>query len=65
MVLFVPLRSYTQNRAFQAGNPFQGISDLDVPEPAWNGLSPVQVMRVKAALDQLLKLKTRDPLLEN
>lgn len=46
-------------RSFQAGHPFQGIADLDVPEPAWNGLSPVQVMRVKAALDQLIKLKTR------
>ena len=46
-------------RSFQAGNPFQGISDLDVPEPAWNGLNPVQVMRVKAALDQMLMLRSR------
>ena len=46
-------------RSFQAGNPFQGIADLDVPEPAWNGLTSVQVMRVKAALDQMLKLRSR------
>ncbi len=46
-------------RTFQAGNPFQGIADLDVPEPAWNGLTPVQVMRVKAALDQMLRLRSR------
>ena len=47
-----------QDRPFQAGYPFQGIRDLHVPVPEWDGLSRLEVMRLHAALDQVTTLMT-------
>jgi len=35
------------------------ISDLNSPEPTWQGLTSLQMVRMKAAADQLLRLSTR------
>ena len=34
------------------------ISDLTMPEPTWQGLTDLQMVRMKAAADQLLTLST-------
>ena len=44
--------------AFPAGNPMHRISDLTMPEPSWQGLTDLQMVRMKAAADQLLVLST-------
>ncbi len=44
--------------AFPAGNPMERISDLTMPEPSWQGLTELQMVRMKAAADQLLTLST-------
>jgi len=46
-------------RPFQAGNPFEGLRDLALPCPVWNGLSDLELMRLRAALDQLCVLQSR------
>lgn len=43
---------------FPAGNPMARISDLNMPEPTWQGLTDLQMVRMKAAADQLLTLST-------
>ncbi len=43
---------------FPAGNPMERISDLTMPEPTWQGLTDLQMVRMKAAADQLLTLST-------
>lgn len=43
---------------FPAGNPMHRISDLTMPEPSWQGLTDLQMVRMKAAADQLLTLST-------
>jgi integrase/recombinase XerD len=43
---------------FPAGNPMQRISDLTTPEPSWQGLTDLQMVRMKAAADQLLTMST-------
>ena len=43
---------------FPAGNPMERIADLTTPEPTWQGLSDLQMVRMKAAADQLLTLST-------
>ena len=34
------------------------ISDLTTPEPTWQGLTDLQMVRMKAAADQMLTLAT-------
>lgn len=56
-----------KKRPLLAGNPMEGVKDLVVDPPAWNGLSPRDVMRLKAACEQRLAACTRksqNPLLE-
>src|SRR5262245_36732693 len=48
-----------EQRAFLAGNPCRGIQDLVLDEPAWKGLSEMEVMRLRSASEQLVKLKNR------
>ncbi len=58
---------HKQHRPLLAGHPFQGVSDLDIPNPAWSGLSSRDIMRLKSAVDQRLaicKRKDQNPLLE-
>ena len=45
------------HRAFLASNPADGIKDLVVDEPEWKGLSDLEVMRLKSAAEQLVRLK--------
>ena len=50
-----------------AGDPFEGVKDIAVDNPDWNGLSDRQIMRLKSACEQRLKALTRadqNPLLE-
>jgi len=46
-------------RGFLAGNPVAGVKELVTDEPSWKGLADDEVMRLKSAAEQLLKLKTR------
>src|SRR6266536_220524 len=46
-------------RPFLVGNPCRGLRDLVLDEPAWKGLSELEVMRLRAAVEQLAHLKTR------
>ncbi len=43
---------------FPAGNPMERISDLTTPEPTWQGLTDLQMVRMNSAADQLLTLST-------
>lgn len=45
------------HRSFLAGNPCDGLSELEADEPDWKGLSGVDVMRLKSAVEQLGALK--------
>jgi len=47
------------SRKFEAGFPFDGVKDITLKEPEWNGLPDISVMRLRAALDQVTKLSTR------
>lgn len=56
-----------QQRPLLAGDPFKGVKDRQIDEPDWNGLTPRQVLRLKAACEQRIKACERDnqnPLLE-
>jgi integrase/recombinase XerD len=46
-------------RPFLAGDPTVGVRELVTDEPSWKGLSDVQVMRLRSAAEQMLKLKGR------
>lgn len=46
-------------RPFLAGDPTAGVRELVTDEPSWKGLSDVQVMRLRSAAEQMLKLKGR------
>ena len=48
-----------ERRPFLAGNPCRGIRELVKEEPAWKGLSDIEVMRLRSASEQLAVLKTR------
>jgi integrase/recombinase XerD len=48
-----------RHRPFAAGYPCRGVQDLQVDEPAWKGLTDLQVTRLHAAAEQLLVLKRR------
>lgn len=54
-------------RPLLAGNPLDGIRAVQVDAPRWNGLTDRQLMRLRAACEQRVKVCTRadqDPLLE-
>lgn len=54
-------------RPLLAGNPFQGVRDIQIDDPDWNGLTQRQVLRLKAACEQRIKACQRgdqNPLLE-
>ena len=46
-------------RPFLAGYPMDGIKDIQTPEPVWQGLTELEMTRLKSAAQQLLKLSTR------
>ncbi|MCA9140814.1 MAG: tyrosine-type recombinase/integrase [Planctomycetales bacterium] len=46
-------------RPFESGDPFDGVGDLTIQEPGWKGLSDLELMRLRAALDQLTQLSNR------
>src|ERR1700677_2934645 len=48
-----------RRRPFLAGDPCQGIKELVTDEPAWKGLTDVDVMRLRSAAEQLVMLKGR------
>jgi integrase/recombinase XerD len=48
-----------EHRSFEAGHPCRGIQELVLDEPAWKGLSDVDLMRLRAASEQLTQLKNR------
>lgn len=52
-------RCIETRRKFEAGFPMKDVTDLDVKEPEWHGLSDIQLMRLRAALDQITQLSTR------
>ena len=52
-------RYVSENRPFEAGNPFDGVKDLAIKNPEWNGLEDLTLMRLRAALDQVSQLSTR------
>ncbi len=69
--VFATLRHFGRwlhrNRPLLAGSPFEGVRDLQTDEPAWNGLTNRQILRLKSACEQRLKLCTRadqNPVLE-
>lgn len=50
-----------------AGNPIANIKDIVTDDPDWNGLSDQQIMKLKAACEQRLKICVRNnqnPLME-
>jgi integrase/recombinase XerD len=54
-------------RPLVAGNPLEGVRGVQVDSPSWNGLTDRQIMRLRAACEQRVKVCTRadqDPLLE-
>ena len=48
-----------EGRKFEAGFPFEGVKDIVLTEPEWNGLTDLEVMRLRSALDQVTKISTR------
>jgi len=48
-----------RQRPFLAGQPFAGVKGISLPEPDWQGLSDLEVRRLKAAAEQLMQLQTR------
>jgi integrase/recombinase XerD len=54
-------------RHLLAGNPFQGVRDVQIDNPDWNGLTQRQVLHLKAACEQRIKACQRadqNPFLE-
>jgi integrase/recombinase XerD len=47
-----------KQRPFLAGNPCERIADLTLDDPAWRGLSELEIMRLRSAAEQLTRLKT-------
>ena len=48
-----------KQRPLLAGDPLAGVKDLVVDPPDWSGLTDVQILRLKAACDQRLRLCAR------
>lgn len=46
-------------RPFLAGNPTDRVSDLVLDDPEWKGLSDIEVVRLRSASEQLLRLNTK------
>lgn len=46
------------HESFLAGYPMERIKDITTPEPTWQGLTDLQMTRMKAAADQLLALSS-------
>lgn len=56
-----------KNKELPGGNPFQGVKFIQVEDPAWNGLTPIEITRLKAACEIRLNACTKkhqNPLLE-
>lgn len=56
-----------KNRPLVCGDPFDNVKDIDVEPPAWNGWTDRQVVRLKSACEQRIKIcskETQNPLLE-
>jgi integrase/recombinase XerD len=49
-----------RQRPFLAGNPCERIADLNLDDPAWKGLSDLELTRLRSAAEQLLRLKTAE-----
>jgi integrase/recombinase XerD len=47
-----------RQRPFLAGNPTERIADVQTDAPAWKGLTDLELMRLRSAAEQLLRLKT-------
>ena len=47
-----------RQRPFLAGDPCKGVADLRMDEPSWKGLTDMEVIRLRSAGEQLLRLKT-------
>lgn len=57
----------TKERTLIAGNPFTGVKMIQVEEPSWNGLTTLELTRLKSACDTRMnacKKKNQNPLLE-
>ena len=52
-------RFIAEYRQFEAGHPFDGVKDLTIKTPDWNGIDDVALMRLRAALDQVTQLSNR------
>lgn len=48
-----------QQRRFLAGPPMDRIRDIEVDQPEWNGLTPLAVVRLKTAAEQLIQIQRR------
>jgi len=46
-------------RPFEAGNPMKGVDDLTIQAPEWDGLTSIELARLRAALDQVTQLSKR------
>lgn len=56
-----------KNKELPGGNPFQGVKFIQVEDPSWNGLAPIEITRLKAACEIRLNACTKqhqNPLLE-
>lgn len=56
-----------KQRDLPGGNPLLGVKSIQVEDPAWNGLSSIQITRLKSACETRLnacKKKQQNPLLE-
>ena len=48
-----------EKREFIAGNPCENVRELEIDEPEWRGLEPIQVNRLVAAAEQLVATEKR------
>lgn len=48
-----------RHRPFLAGNPFHRVTGVVLDEPDWKGLRAIKVTRLRAAAEQLIRLRTR------
>lgn len=52
-------RHIQTHRQFPGGFPFDGVKDVAVQPPEWNGLTDIELTRLRAALDQVCMLQVR------
>ena len=48
-----------RQRRFLAGPPLDRIRDIEIDQPDWNGLTPLAVVRLKTAAEQLIQIQRR------